>query len=84
MPLGIEGSAPDVSDGPYSAAQLLLFERSAKTVDTRVAVHEEEAGAFGLGVPFGKALGENFAHDNVHGGRDSNLTPFLRLSLIHI
>ena len=39
VPLRIEGSAADISNGPHCAARLLLFERSTKIVDARVAVH---------------------------------------------
>ena len=43
VPQGIEGSAADIRNGPHSTVRLLLFKRSAKTVDVAVAVHEERA-----------------------------------------
>ena len=51
MPLGIEGSAADISNGPYRAVRLFLFERGTKTVDAGVTVHVEGAGAVGYSVP---------------------------------
>ena len=38
MTLGIEGGAADIRDGLHGAVRLLLFKRSTKTVDARVAV----------------------------------------------
>ena len=80
VPLEIEGNAADVIDGPHGAVRLLLFKRSTKTVDARVAVRVEGAGAVGHGVPVRKdqnwwsgKLGENFAHDKLHGGRELKL-----------
>ena len=43
VPLGLESSAADISDGQHGAVRLLLFERSIKTVDSRVAAHAEGA-----------------------------------------
>ena len=58
----IEGSAADISNGPYRAVRLFLFECGravrlflfecgTKTINTGVAVHAEGAGAVGYGVP---------------------------------
>ena len=56
-----------------------MFKRSPKTIDARVAVHVEGAGPVGHGVLVGEGqnwwsdkLGENFAHDNLHGWRELN------------
>ena len=80
VPLRIEGSAADVSDGPHGATRLFLFKRSPETVDARVAVHTEGAGAVGHGVLVEKdqnwcsgKLGEDFAHDYFYGWRELTL-----------
>ena len=85
VPLGIEGSAADISHGPYPGVRLLLFEHGTKTVDAGVAEHVEGAGAVGYGVPvmedqnrWGSELGEDLADDNIIAGVKTYLTPFRR------
>ena len=76
MPLGIEGSAADISNGTYRADRLFLFERGTKTVDTGVAVH-------GYSVPlredqswWGSEIGNDLANKTSMAGVKSYLTPF--------
>ena len=56
------------------------FERSTKAIDARVAVRVEGAGAVAYRVQVGEyqnwwsgQLSENFAHDNLHVGRELKL-----------
>ena len=89
MHLGIYSSAAYISDGPHSDVRLFLVERHTKPVDEDVALCVEGAGAVGYGISVGKRqkwcsdkLGENFVHDDVHDGVNSNLTPFLNREVI--
>ena len=89
VPLGIEGSPADVCDGPHCAVRLLLFESSTKTVDARVAIHVEGAGAVGYGVTVGETEPSGVASSarssrtiTSMAGVNSNLTPFLRREVI--
>ena len=81
MPLGIVGSAADISNGPYRAVRLFLFERSSKTVDAGVTVYVEGTGAVGDSVPVPQdqnwrgSEGEDLANDTFHGRRKYVLTP---------
>ena len=82
MPLGIEGSAADGTNGPHRGVRLFLFECGSKTVDEGVAVHLEEAGAVSYGVLVGdnqdrraSELGEDLADDNCHSRRKVVLEP---------
>ena len=82
MPLRIEGSDADISNGSHRAVRFFLFERGTKTVDAGVAVHVEGAGAVGYGVPvredqnwWGSELGEDLAYDNFHSRRKVVLNP---------
>ena len=76
MPLGIERSAADTSNGPYRAVRLFLVGRGTKPVDAGVAVHVEGAGAVGYGVPvredhnrWGSDIGEDLADENSRSRR---------------
>ena len=79
VPLEIEGSAADISNGPYRAVRLFLLERGTKAV---VAVHVEGAGAVDYGAPvrkdqrwWGSELGEDLTYDNFHSRRKVVLHP---------
>ena len=54
LPLRIEGSATDESDGPHGVVRPLLLKRRAKTVDDCVSVQVEGAGVVGHGVHDGE------------------------------
>ena len=73
-----------ISDGPHGAVRLLLLRCIAKTVDARVAVHVERAGAVGQGVLVGEdqkgaaaSSARIFAHCCFHGWRELNLDSLL-------
>ena len=51
VPLRIEISAADISNGPYRAIQLFLFNRGTRTVDAGVTLHAKGAGAFTYSAP---------------------------------
>ena len=87
-PLKIGSSAADISDGPHGTVRLLLFIRSAKTVDERVAVHVEggepsaTASQSGKAKIGGAASSARISRTTSVAGVNSNLTPLLRREVI--
>ena len=76
----IDGSAADEHDGADGVVVLILFESSAQTVHTGIAVEKKRAGVVGDAVPVGVnedrrcgQLGETFPHDGFHSRNKDEL-----------
>lgn len=89
VPLQIEGSAADILDGSRRASRVLLFKRSAKTIDAGVAPHVGRAGAVGEGLPIGEdqharsgKLDQSMCTMVFMEDVDLRLPPFLRREVI--
>ena len=85
MTFRLDGSAADEHDGADGVVVLLLFESSAETVHTGIAVEKKRAGVVGDAVPVGvnedrrrEQLGEKFPHDGFDSRSLDELDAFLR------
>ena len=74
MTFRLDGSAADEHDGSGGVVGLLLFESTAETVNTGIAVEKKRVGVVGDAVPVGLdedrrrvQLDEKFPHDGFHG-----------------
>ena len=80
MTFRLDGSAADEHDGADGVVVLLLFESSAETVHTGIAVEKKRAGVVGDAVPVGVnedrrrgQRGAKFPHDGFHSRRKDEL-----------